>query len=533
MLSIDDLIASNAKGLKAGESISFTLVKGPSNVNAAATKNDNGRTQLAPDVTFPIVAKFMPSVTHPDFMNNGNYVMYEEDKAKARDSDDDEIEERLKKLKRKTYRRRNQPLRHWVLHDADSKKNNDTDVKWLSRYEGNPEFNTAKFAVLSVKNDGSKQINVDVVNGIHNFAQPHKLKALSKLSDASELLNSRKAAIQNLKREAQRPGAVRKSNTKLRLMDKLKGSNADVDDADDIMADVAFRNSKVSVSSRRELLSVSDDIAVDGEGVIGGANDQEFGGQRSFGTLRRTGDQKSEKNSVADQGHKSAVSNDGAAMVDDFYDRNIAKEYDDLDYNANEQFDDDDVHAGEEPEDADSDGGFAGDIEDQGDDDDDVDEDGKGFASSASFRNYLRRDEMPDTGPDAAVGADIQKTRKEEPVSSDGGEKSSDDDFGATDRTFKRAKIAVEAEAVSDQEEARFDADGFRTLTLDAVRKEIWLNHCQITMKGLNKIFNISKKATADRKSRYMEIVKELCTMKEDKTEGRVLVLKQHYQKGL
>ena len=540
MSSIDALLSKHAKNLKPGESIRFTLVKGTTNTNAAATLQSDGRTQVAPDVTFPIMAKFTHTVTPPDFQN-GNLVLYEEEKAKARDSDDDEIEERLKKTrKRRPYRKPNEPKRHWVLHDASAEKGNDTDKKWLSRYEGNPEYNPSHFALMSVKNDESNSINVDLVHGFQNFVQPYKLQAMSKLSDAADLINSNKVAMKNMKKEAQRPGAVQKSTTRLRLMERLNRSNADVDDADDVMADVAFRDGKVSVSARRELLKVSDDVDVDGEGVIGGANDDEFGGRRAFGRMARNDDdedddnnRRSHKSSVG-SGYINSVSNDGAAMADDFYNRNMSKEYDDLDYDANEQFDDDDVNAGEEPEEAASDdGGFAGDVEDQGDEDDEDDEDGKGFASSTSFKDYLRRKENVETGsPAVTAGQDnIQKIRIDDAISSDGGGRSSDEDFAATNRTIKRAKIAVEA--TSDHEEERFDAEGLRTLSLDAVRKEIWLYHGQITFKKLNKIFNISKKATAQRKSRYMEIVKELCTMKDDKTEGRVLVLKQHYQKGL
>ena len=52
-----------------------------------------------------------------------------------------------------------------------------------------------------------------------------------------------------------------------------------------------------------------------------------------------------------------------------------------------------------------------------------------------------------------------------------------------------------------------------------------------ITMKRLMKIFNIKKKAGAERQSKFREVVRELCTMKADKIEGNVLVLKPHYSK--
>ena len=52
-----------------------------------------------------------------------------------------------------------------------------------------------------------------------------------------------------------------------------------------------------------------------------------------------------------------------------------------------------------------------------------------------------------------------------------------------------------------------------------------------ITMKRLLKIFNIKKKAGPERMNKFREVVRELCTMRQDKIEGNVLVLKPHYSK--
>ena len=50
-------------------------------------------------------------------------------------------------------------------------------------------------------------------------------------------------------------------------------------------------------------------------------------------------------------------------------------------------------------------------------------------------------------------------------------------------------------------------------------------------MKRLIKIFNIKKKAGAERMNKFREVVRELCTMRQDKIEGNVLILKPHYSK--
>lgn len=568
MTSIDALLSQHAKNLKPGESLSFVLVKGPTSKNSAASVKADGTTQLAPELTFPKVAKFITTVVPPNFNATAPVMtMYEEDKPKARDSDDEEIEERLKKMRRRRFKRNSDPKRHWVLHEKTPQRQqlpkDETNPEWLSRYEGNPEFNSSNYAMMSVAvptgdsnsnsaNVTSKQqcIQVDIAHGFQSFSQPHKLQALNGLSEAAAHIQNQKGVLKAMQREAKRPGAINKGNTKLRLLDKLSRGPADATEqdygADDVMADVSFRDAKISVSSRREILQVSDDLVVDGEGVLGGANDVEFGGRRSFGRLTRRDDDDDDngegdngntrrgKKSAMGSGYSGAVSNGGAAMADNFYDRNISKEYDDLDYDANEQFDDDDVNAGEEPEVLSDDNGFAGDIEEDVEDDEEYDSDGKGFASSAGFKDFMRKKEIVEPSLATHAGNDAgatSKARGDDPaLSSDGGGKSSDDEINAS-RPNKRTKIIPEK--LSEKETERFDADGLRTLSLDAVRKEIWLHHGQIKFKKLNKIFEIKKKTPLERRTNYMEIVKELCIIQDDKAEGKVLVLKQHYQRGL
>ena len=115
------------------------------------------------------------------------------------------------------------------------------------------------------------------------------------------------------------------------------------------------------------------DVKIDADGILGGANDSEFGGKRRFG---RMGGMKEEgktanKTSKEGGGGKRDVAADASAMQDDFYQRDVGAEYDELDYDPNEQFDDDDVDVGAEEVLMDDGGGFAADIDDSGSDDDD------------------------------------------------------------------------------------------------------------------------------------------------------------------
>jgi hypothetical protein len=75
------------------------------------------------------------------------------------------------------------------------------------------------------------------------------------------------------------------------------------------------------------------------------------------------------------------------------------------------------------------------------------------------------------------------------------------------------------------------DEHGLRLITLDAVRKEIWLNHGSIPINRLIKIFNANKKHGEVRQNQLKQVIKELCTMTNDPIHGRMLVLKQHYSK--
>ena len=50
-------------------------------------------------------------------------------------------------------------------------------------------------------------------------------------------------------------------------------------------------------------------------------------------------------------------------------------------------------------------------------------------------------------------------------------------------------------------------------------------------MKRLMKIFNIKKSSRTASRNKFRDVVRELCTMRQDKIEGNVLVLKPHYSK--
>ena len=80
---------------------------------------------------------------------------------------------------------------------------------------------------------------------------------------------------------------------------------------DDVMADVAYRNRKGAGSARKELLeSVGDGLKVSDEGVLGGANDEIFGGRQRFGQFKA--DQNKEDNKNALRGESQATQERGA-----------------------------------------------------------------------------------------------------------------------------------------------------------------------------------------------------------------------------
>ena len=85
----------------------------------------------------------------------------------------------------------------------------------------------------------------------------------------------------------------------------------------------------------------------------------------------------------------------------------------------------------------------------------------------------------------------------------------------------KKPKLVVE-----------MDENGQRLITLEAIRHEIWLTRGKIELKRLMKIFDVNKKSSQDRQTKFKKVVKELCNIESDPIRGRMLVLKQHYTRA-
>ena len=136
-------------------------------------------------------------------------------------------------------------------------------------------------------------------------------------------------------------------------------------------------------------------------------------------------------------------------------------------------------------------------------------------------------------GPDGINGANVVAS-----VGSSGGE-GIDRMMDAAKKTAEKLKSSSTTTKVEEKNgspaasavEAAIavDKDGKRLITLEAVRREIWLNNGAITSKRLTKKFDVGKK-NPERQALFKRIVMELCTIKKD-ADGNKLVLKQHYSK--
>jgi len=609
MSSIDSLLSKYAKHIKPGETISFTLVKGPS------CKSQDPLDPSAPPFVFPLVAKFGVSVEKPNFALPMR--MFEQKVPEAKDDSDEEefatmTQEAALTARKKRKKRKRPPRRQWILEpEAEfredvglDKKNRQSDgegKKIKLRYEGAPEFNASSYVMLSVHptttadptvqaeaNSGVQikpptimNLSVTPVHGFHSFHQPAKSVTLS-MQEAENLINDQRASMTRYMMHAKaaaagvasstvvtsaiRPGLPNKPAglARARLFGKLNKVNATSvaqaggeEDDDDIMSDLKFKSRKKGVKARQELITtLGDGLAVDDDGVLGGANDRLFGGRRNFGRVAQgvdrgpgAGDGSSNKAEDEDGGKGGgikAASNDGMAMADDFYQRDVGAEYDELDYDANEQFDDDDVDQMEEVEGG---GGFANDDEDE-EMDDEEDEDGvAGLATVAGLRALMAKagGENKDNAEEKANAAELDaRGRKKTAYNLDptgdgedgstggsakaGGEQASEDEQqNANGQQGPRKKPRVGKLADVSEDALGVDAQGERIISLEAIRREIWLHHGQIKTKQLLKIFNVRKR-TPEQKKFFNELVKELCTMSKT-VEGNMLVLKQHYAK--
>mmetsp|Transcript_61115 Transcript_61115/g.90660 ORF Transcript_61115/g.90660 Transcript_61115/m.90660 type:complete len:557 (-) Transcript_61115:47-1717(-) len=485
-----------------------------------------------------------------------------------------------------------------------------------NRYEGLPEYNTSQYVLISLgatvdpktmeqqqqqqqqppTKRVPEQLNITPVFGITSFSQPAKLKTLS-MHEAEEAISNQRDNMTRYMmhgkmskvgvgmddappvRVGMRLGPPPKGGmAKARLLGKLvkkSGGDDEMVDDDDVMKDIAFRERKGgSGRARKELLDTMGDegITVDADGVLGGHNDSEFGGRRRFGRLAVPNQKPKEENQGADGAKKGAVGddgprapaaagNDGLAMDEDFYQRDVGAEYEDMDYDANEQFDDDDVDVGE-TEIADE-GGFATDTDDDDDDEEcDDDELVGGIATSSGLKAMLAKargetvPEAPSAEASAAARDDANKKstaynydNAKSGAAASANDRSEDDKarktpppgrntLGQVAEAAKKAKEEAEEKARADAEKKKMepvytgvevDESGQRLITLQAIRREIWLHHGAIKSKKLMKIFNSTKKAPVVRQNRFKEVVRELCTIKQDAVEGNLLVLKQHY----
>ena len=412
-----------------------------------------------------------------------------------------------------------------------AKRQKKAPVKNQSAYEGFPEHNPSHYAILAAS---TSKVEVDMLPTPHAaqaFAQPRK--ALS-LTQAEQAISDQRAHMSRYM-----------MHSKGRLLGKLQEA---ADDEEDVMADVAFKNRKSGGGRAREelLTSMADEgVAVDDDGVLGGTNDAEFGGRRHFGRLKK---EDTKRDTEEAGGERGAVGNDGLAMSDDFYKRDVMLEYEELDYDANEQFEDDDVDMGESEMHVDPNSGFG--EEDDNPEDEEYDSDtvggAEGLATVAGFRALLakaRGETPPEQEANAAESKEDKKdgSRPSSPktadaaTAEDGASKVAGTDTLASVMAAaeKTAQAAKDKTAAKDKKPAptgvELDENGQRLLTLEAIRREIWLHHGAIRMKRLMKIFDIKKKSSLERKNKFQELVKELCTMKIDPVEGNMLVLKQHY----
>lgn len=578
------MLTQRGKTLQTGQTIRFRLIKGPSQTLTADPVDPK-----APKEAFPLIAKFTESVVRPDFTQKPwkDGRLYQQDVPKP-EEDSDEEESEIVKKKRWRYKD-DAPKRQWILQEevdflqtmVAKREKRAMDTKQLSsRYEGLPEHNPSHYVVISAADDDDPYSPLTVrtlpPSNVITFAQPAARKTFS-LSQAEQVIQDQRQGFVRTMHHHNEPSNTNgndgtspppplmmraprpkhdKNSSKGRLLSRLKtkANDDDVEEADDVMGDVAFRNRKGGGAARREILTSfaagDGSLKVSDEGVLGGTNDTAFGGRQRFGQFQAEQDKVDAKQKGEAGGQKSERGADGAAMEEDFYQRDVQAEYDELDYDANEQFDDDDVDLGESEVVVDT-GGYGEDDEDDELEELDVEEEAvsgaEGLATVAGFKAMLAkaRGEVPaqsipgDSSAAAGAANGDKKESLKRPLSpsaeSGTKEEAGEDDhmakiMAAAEKSAAAAKERAAAATASKAESAiQVDENGLRIITLDAVRREIWLNHGSIPMKRLLKIFDIKKKSSDERQTKFREVVKELCKMTKDPVSGNLLVLKQHY----
>ena len=581
---VDVLLTARGKNLAPQETVTFRLVKGPS----VQTTADPVDPKAVPE-PFPLVAKFPESVVKPEFTldpwNQGR--LYQQDIPKPTDDSDEEVTEAPKR--RWKYRRHDTVKRQWILQEqvdfletmvARREKKVVDGNKISSRYEGVPEHNASRYCLFmpTTATNGNANANANAAsttdtlqvcllpseNSVVNFAQPASRQTLT-LNQAEQAIEDKIAGIRVVRptsAENGQPVMLRIPRTKpagamSRLLNKLtakskqSAAGGDEEEGDDVMADLAFRKGKSGKSSaRKELLTdLGDGVKVSDDGVLGGTNDAAYGGRQRFGQFQSDkGTDKSNKEGEEDGATRTERGGDGAAMQDDFYQRDVQAEYEELDYDANEQFDDDDVDLGETDVVIDS-GGYGDD--DEGDEfeefdlDDEVVAGAAGLASVAGFKLMLAKARgevqvQPTAEEAAAAAAENEKDGDSKRAGSPSGtsKKEKDGDhmakiMAAAEKSAQAAKEKATQQkaqkAATAASQVQVDENGLRIITLEAVRREIWLHHGSIPIKRLMKIFEVKTKWGPERQNKFREVVKELCIMKTDPIDGRMLVLKQHY----
>jgi hypothetical protein len=164
----------------------------------------------------------------------------------------------------------------------------------------------------------------------------------------------------------------------------------------------------------------------------------------------------------------------------------------------------------------------------------------EGLASAKGFEILLKKARGELTSEQAAEEAARSKRQAEEAARrlADNDEDGDGDHLSKILEAAENAKETADGDAsgqgtgaVKTEEDKKYDDSGQRVISLQQVRREIWLNHNRIPMKRLLKIFNIKKKTSEDRQEAFRDVIRELCNMEDDPLGGgKILVLKQHYQ---
>jgi hypothetical protein len=530
--SVDALLNSVGKSLQVDESVSIPILKGANPILGGDPVD-----LKAPRESFPMIAKFPESVVKPEFTQDpwSKNRLYEQDVPKPVDDSDEEQTDAAANKKRWKYARKETPKRQWILQDQvdfletmvarrQGSVVEDHNTKLSSRYEGLVEANASHYVVLEhdATNNTLRLRPVPTGNATVNFSQPSARKTLTLSQAELAIQDQRNGGIRTLHHVGLAGAAAARAkpvtnNSKNRLLEKLKSTGDD--DDDDVMGDVAFRNRKGAGAARKELLTtLGDGLKVGDDGVLGGSNDAAFGGRQKFGAFHAGKQQNSQGGSKQERGA------DGAAMADDFYQRDVQAEYEEMDYDANELFDDDDVDVGETEVNTDKQG-YAEDDTDDDMDEVDVEEEevagAAGLASVAGFKHMLAKArgefsvQAADSQDASSVGGEKKDDAAKLSVSQKPGADAAKNDSGdhiakimaAADKAAQAAKnkVVKKPPAVT---AIQVDENGLRMITLEAIRREIWLNHGSMPIKRLMKIFDVKKKSTVERQNKFREVVK-------------------------